>query len=70
MAKNKFCGAYKGKGNINHKDMQNNNNVFVVKHGDDWATRTAGRQRVTKTFTTQKQAVDAASNKQLNTSRS
>ena len=39
--------------------MKNNKNVFVVKHGDDWATRSAGNQRVTKTFDTQKEAIDA-----------
>lgn len=39
--------------------MKNNKNIFVVKHGDDWATRAAGNQRVTKTFETQKQAIEA-----------
>jgi hypothetical protein len=39
--------------------MKKNRNVFVVKHGDDWATRTAGNQRVTKIFDTQKKAIDA-----------
>lgn len=39
--------------------MKNKKNVFVVKHGGDWATRTAGNQRVTKTFDTQKDAIDA-----------
>ena len=39
--------------------MKKNRNVFVVKHGDDWATRTAGNQRVTKTFDTQKEAINA-----------
>jgi hypothetical protein len=39
--------------------MKNNKNVFVVKHGDSWATRTANNQRITKTFDTQKGAIDA-----------
>jgi len=39
--------------------MSKNKNVFVVKHGDDWATRTAGNQRVTKTFDTQKEAINS-----------
>ncbi|SDF43697.1 hypothetical protein SAMN05216464_11812 [Mucilaginibacter pineti] len=39
--------------------MKDNKNVFVVKHGNDWATKTAGNQRVTKTFDTQKEAINA-----------
>ena len=39
--------------------MKNNKKIFVVKHGDDWATRTAGNPSVTKTFDTQKEAIDA-----------
>lgn len=39
--------------------MKTNKNVFVVKHGEHWATRSANSQRVTKTFDTQKQAIDA-----------
>ncbi|WGQ09020.1 DUF2188 domain-containing protein [Pedobacter gandavensis] len=39
--------------------MSKNKNVFVVKHGEDWATRVAGNQRVTKTFDTQKEAINA-----------
>jgi hypothetical protein len=39
--------------------MSKNKNVFVVKHGDAWATRTAGNQRVTKSFDTQKEAISA-----------
>lgn len=39
--------------------MKNSKSVFVVKHGENWATRTAGAQRVTKTFDTQKEAINA-----------
>lgn len=30
-----------------------------MKHGDIWATRSAGNERVTKTFETQKAAIEA-----------
>ena len=39
--------------------MKSNKNVFVIKHGEDWATKSAGNQRVTRTFDTQKEAIDA-----------
>jgi hypothetical protein len=39
--------------------MKSNKNVFVVKHGEEWATKISGNQRVTKTFDTQKEAIDA-----------
>jgi hypothetical protein len=46
--------------------MSNNNkNVFVVKHGEDWATRVAGNQRVTKTYDTQQAAIVAGREKAI-----
>jgi hypothetical protein len=39
--------------------MSSRKNVFVVKHGNDWATRTTGAQKVSKIFDTQKQAINA-----------
>jgi uncharacterized protein YdaT len=34
--------------------------VNVVRHGDDWAVRRDGANRVTRVFDTQKQAIDFA----------
>jgi Uncharacterized protein conserved in bacteria (DUF2188) len=39
--------------------MSTKKDVFVVKHGDSWATRTAGNQRVTQKFDTQKEAISS-----------
>lgn len=39
--------------------MKSNKNVFVVKHGENWATKVVGNQRVTKVYDTQKEAIDA-----------
>jgi hypothetical protein len=33
---------------------------WVVRHGDGWAQRGEGNSRVTRTFDTQQQAIDAA----------
>jgi len=41
-------------------------NVFVVKHGDDWATRTTGSQRVSKVYETQKEAIVAGRRQAIN----
>jgi uncharacterized protein YdaT len=30
----------------------------VVRHGDEWAVRKSGSERVTETFATQRQAID------------
>ncbi|TJZ63569.1 DUF2188 domain-containing protein [Sphingobacterium olei] len=46
--------------------MKNSKNVFVVKHGNDWATRSAGNQRVTKVFDTQKEAITAGRQMAIN----
>jgi hypothetical protein len=35
-------------------------NQWVVRHGDGWAQRGEGNVRVTRTFGTQQQAIDAA----------
>lgn len=35
-------------------------NQWVVRHGDGWAQRGGGNSRVTRTFDTQQQAIDAA----------
>jgi hypothetical protein len=35
-------------------------NQWVVRHGDGWAQRGEGNLRVTRTFGTQQQAIDAA----------
>lgn len=35
-------------------------NQWVVPHGDKWAQRGEGNGRVTRTFDTQRQAIDAA----------
>lgn len=35
-------------------------NQWVVPHGDGWAQRGEGNSRVTRTFDTQREAVDAA----------
>lgn len=35
-------------------------NQHVVPHGDDWAVRGAGNQRVTSTHDTQAEAIEAA----------
>lgn len=32
--------------------------INVVRHGDGWAVRRDGAQRVTKTFDTQKEAIE------------
>jgi len=39
--------------------LKNSKKVFVVKHGDEWATKTANTKRVTKVFDTQQAAVVA-----------
>jgi len=41
-------------------------NVFVVKHGENWATRSVGNQRVTKTFDTQQEAIAAGRAQAIN----
>ena len=33
-------------------------NQLIVRHGDGWAVRAAGSQRVTATFNTQAEAID------------
>jgi len=48
--------------------MKKSKNVFVVKHGEDWATRSAGNQRVTKIFDTQKDAIVAGRTQAINNS--
>jgi hypothetical protein len=35
-------------------------NQWVVPHGDKWAQRGEGNDRVTRTFDTQREAIDAA----------
>ena len=35
-------------------------NQWVVRHGDGWAQRGEGNSRVTRTFDTQQEAIDAA----------
>jgi hypothetical protein len=35
-------------------------NQWVVPHGDKWAQRGEGNERVTRTFDTQREAIDAA----------
>ncbi len=35
-------------------------NQWVVRHGDGWAQRGEGNSRVTRTFGTQREAIDAA----------
>jgi hypothetical protein len=35
-------------------------NQWVVRHGDNWAQRGEGNARVTRTFDTQKEAINAA----------
>jgi hypothetical protein len=35
-------------------------NQWVVRHGDRWAQRGEGNSRVTRTFETQQQAINAA----------
>ncbi|MGJ1312232.1 DUF2188 domain-containing protein [Sphingobacterium lactis] len=57
MAKNAPLGAYDSRDTNKYIIMKNKKNVFVVKHGNEWATRTAGNQRVTKIFDTQKDAI-------------
>jgi len=40
--------------------MARNNNRHVVPHGDDWAVRKPGSNRVSSTHDTQQAAIDAA----------
>ncbi|AGI23746.1 hypothetical protein H681_09360 [Pseudomonas sp. ATCC 13867] len=41
-------------------------NQHVVPHGDNWAVRGAGNERVTKQFETQREAIDYARNIAVN----
>lgn len=38
--------------------MSSKKNVFVVRHGNDWATKVAGSQCVSKVYDTQKEAIE------------
>ena len=48
--------------------LKNNKKVFVVKHGDDWASKTANSKRVTKVFGTQQAAIEAGRRHAINNS--
>lgn len=41
-------------------------NQHVVPHGDNWAVRGAGNEKVTKQFDTQREAIDYARNIAIN----
>lgn len=46
--------------------MKTNKNVFVVKHGENWATRISGNERVSKVFDTQREAIAAGRQAAIN----
>lgn len=46
--------------------MSKGKNQHVVPHGDDWAVRGAGNERVTRIFETQHQAIDFARQTAMN----
>jgi len=46
--------------------LKNSKKVFVVKHGEDWATKTANSARVTKVFATQQAAITAGKAQAIN----
>ncbi|WP_419714890.1 DUF2188 domain-containing protein [Fundidesulfovibrio soli] len=41
-------------------------NLYVVKHGDDWAVRREGAQRVSSTHSTQADAINTARDRGIN----
>lgn len=36
------------------------NRIYVVRHGDEWASRVGGASRASRVFSTQKAAIDYA----------